>query len=163
VIAKFIRLAADCISMKNFNSAAALIYGLYATSVTRLRSSWAKVNSKRMQELSALEALFSTTRNYKVYREALSQATPPLVPHIGLIPKDLFALEETNPTFLGELVNFDKLRMLHVMITRLLRFQSTTYQLAPNEDLQRYLKNLKPLSEMQIYDLSRQVEPPKKT
>ncbi len=149
-------------ALKNFNSAASLVYGLFLTSVQRLRASWEKVAKARLQELHALEALFATSRNYTTCRQAQAQAVPPLVPHVGLIPKDLFALEETNPTFVGELVNFDKLRMLHTIISRLQMLQSCAYPMAPNEDLQRFLKQLKPLSEMHIYDLSRELEPPKK-
>jgi len=107
--------------------------GLLYTSISRLKKTWEKVSSSKVKLLKDLETLFNPTRNYKQYRESLFSSDLPAIPHIGVIPKDLIALEEVNPNEAdGGLINLSKMRMVYRIVIQIRRFQKESYKIEPN-------------------------------
>ena len=49
------------------------------------------------ERLQRLHAVMSVDHNYRAYRLALRQATPPCVPHIGKFLQDLTFIDDGNP------------------------------------------------------------------
>ncbi len=108
------------------------------------------MSKKSLADFKKIQDVFATSRNYKSYRDILAASTPPLVPHIGLVPKDLFAIEETNSTFVAttgsQLVNWDKMRLLHSTLSRIHRWQHIHYKnLQPDDHILNYLKQVAPV------------------
>lgn len=84
-----------------------------------------------------------------------------LTTDLALVPKDLFAIEETNATIVDNLVNLDKMRLLyvshprisrselhahyrHTLLSRVHRWQMISYKtLQPDEQLLAYFKQVR--------------------
>jgi hypothetical protein len=96
----FIHLATLLGEVHNFFSCFAIVSGLGLGPVYRLKQSWKLLAVKDQQKYNTLAALTSTLRNSLQYRQAhragLGRA---MVPHLAIMLKDCFQVEETVPTF----------------------------------------------------------------
>jgi len=138
----FVDIIKHSVSINNFNAAAALIGGLSHSSISRLKTTWEKVPQKVMQDFQKMMTLFDMGKNYKNYREAVKSCKPPVIPYLALIPKDLIAIEEGNPTILDNgLINFHKLRLLAKLVKYVSQIQQPLYLYPPDPILQDYLRN----------------------
>ncbi len=71
---------------------------------------------------------------------------------LGLYAKFAFAIEENNQLRInGNLINFEKLRMLWKVIDEIKHFQDTPYELVVNHSLLAYVRSPPSLSEDDIY------------
>jgi son of sevenless len=61
----------------------AIIMGLNAAPVQRLKRSWELVSAQYLAQLGACEAMIDSHRNFKNYHQALATISPPCVPYIG--------------------------------------------------------------------------------
>jgi RasGEF domain len=50
--------------------------------------------------------------SYGRYREDLKKASPPYIPFLGVFLKDLTYIDDGNPTFEGDRVNWTKLKLV---------------------------------------------------
>ncbi|KAL6049434.1 putative Smooth muscle caldesmon [Balamuthia mandrillaris] len=159
VLAHFIEICQECYDMNSFNSVFALLAGLNNTAISRLKQSWEKIPKKVMKKYHNLMTLVDTDKNYQTYRQTLVKTKPPLVPYLALFSKDLFSVEEGNPTMLeDEMVNFEKMRMLHKIAQDFASYQ-VQYPIPMDPMLRAYLKGTEPLSEKELYDMSYRYEP----
>lgn len=97
--------------------------------------------------------------NYKNYRTALQTASAPIIPYLGLFPKDITTLEESPTVLPGELVNFGKLRDLWAIIHQMSKYVSIKYRVEKDPVLFTYFHNLKPFPEKKLMELSDTHEP----
>lgn len=110
ILKKFIKIAGYCKEYKNLNAFFAIIIGLSNVAVSRLTQSWARLHSKLKRIFTQYESLIDSSRNYRRYRMILSKFTPPLIPFVPLLVKDLSVVHEGNKTFVDQgLVNFEKM------------------------------------------------------
>jgi len=159
VIAHFIKIAQKLREFNNFHGMYAIVAGLNFAAISRLKLSWEKVARKHMVKYRELCELFDMSLNFKNYRETLQGSQPPLVPYLGLIPKDLTALEEM-PNFLETgLVNFDKMRTLRKILTQIREYQTRGYPFHIIPELATFLKHLKLLSKETAFQSSLDFEP----
>jgi len=156
LIHKFIRIAAICLELRSFNTAYAIVAGLENSSVCRLKITWGHVPKEGQTTFNFLKHVFDMSKNYNNYRTVLQQANPPLVPYLGLYPKDLFAIEENVPTKQEQgLISLTKLRRLHEIIHPLQEYQlGKNYVIKRDSVLQKYLKNVRVLSSDEQYQKS---------
>ncbi|ELK08433.1 Rap guanine nucleotide exchange factor 3, partial [Pteropus alecto] len=61
---------------------------------------------------SALERLLDPSWNHRVYRLALTKLSPPVIPFMPLLLKDMTFIHEGNHTLVENLINFEKMRMM---------------------------------------------------
>uniref|UniRef100_A0A452SYE7 Rap guanine nucleotide exchange factor 3 n=1 Tax=Ursus maritimus TaxID=29073 RepID=A0A452SYE7_URSMA len=61
---------------------------------------------------SALERLLDPSWNHRVYRLALTKLSPPIIPFMPLLLKDMTFIHEGNHTLVENLINFEKMRMM---------------------------------------------------
>uniref|UniRef100_A0A2K6A513 Rap guanine nucleotide exchange factor 3 n=1 Tax=Mandrillus leucophaeus TaxID=9568 RepID=A0A2K6A513_MANLE len=61
---------------------------------------------------SALERLLDPSWNHRVYRLALAKLSPPVIPFMPLLLKDMTFIHEGNHTLVENLINFEKMRMM---------------------------------------------------
>jgi len=127
-VKKFIDVASIMITLKNFNSAFAILSGLGNVAVTRLTQTWKKLSTSIVGEFERLQQLMDPSRNMRKYRTTLMSTTPPLIPFFPILMKDLFFINDCNPTLTSEgLVNFEKFRMINEVVRMVDRFRKVPY------------------------------------
>ncbi|XP_048347556.1 rap guanine nucleotide exchange factor 3 isoform X1 [Sphaerodactylus townsendi] len=112
LLRKFIKLAAHLKDQKNLNSFFAVMFGLGHSSISRLSRTWEKLPHKTRKLYSSLERMLDPSWNHRVYRLAMAKLTPPIIPFMPLLLKDMTFIHEGNRTLVDNLVNFEKLRMM---------------------------------------------------
>ncbi|XP_061061281.1 rap guanine nucleotide exchange factor 3 isoform X4 [Eubalaena glacialis] len=112
LLRKFIKLAAHLKEQKNLNSFFAIMFGLSNSSISRLAQTWERLPHKVRKLYSALERLLDPSWNHRVYRLALTKLSPPLIPFMPLLLKDMTFIHEGNHTLVENLINFEKMRMM---------------------------------------------------
>ncbi|XP_030618971.1 rap guanine nucleotide exchange factor 3 isoform X4 [Delphinapterus leucas] len=112
LLRKFIKLAAHLKEQKNLNSFFAIMFGLGNSAISRLAQTWERLPHKVRKLYSALERLLDPSWNHRVYRLALTKLSPPLIPFMPLLLKDMTFIHEGNHTLVENLINFEKMRMM---------------------------------------------------
>nr|2BYV_E Chain E, RAP GUANINE NUCLEOTIDE EXCHANGE FACTOR 4 [Mus musculus] len=112
LLKKFIKIAAHCKEYKNLNSFFAIVMGLSNVAVSRLALTWEKLPSKFKKFYAEFESLMDPSRNHRAYRLTAAKLEPPLIPFMPLLIKDMTFTHEGNKTFIDNLVNFEKMRMI---------------------------------------------------
>ncbi|KAF7639889.1 hypothetical protein Mgra_00000810, partial [Meloidogyne graminicola] len=93
-----LEIARECLAIGNFNSLAAIIAGLSAQPVARLKKTWAKVDKSRLE---VLQRQLDPSGNFAVYRATLKAAiwieersprasNAVVIPFFGILLRDLF-------------------------------------------------------------------------
>ncbi|KAM5287806.1 rap guanine nucleotide exchange factor 3 isoform 3-T3 [Ctenodactylus gundi] len=95
LLRKFIKLAAHLKEQKNLNSFFAIMFGLSNSAISRLARTWE-----------------DPSWNHRVYRLALTKLSPPIIPFMPLLLKDMTFIHEGNHTLVENLINFEKMRMM---------------------------------------------------
>ncbi|KAJ0000303.1 hypothetical protein NQD34_012145 [Periophthalmus magnuspinnatus] len=80
LIKKFIKIAAHCKALKNFNCFFAIIMGLNSAAVSRLTQTWEKIPGKFKKLFSELETTTDPSLNHKAYRESFKKMKAPKIP-----------------------------------------------------------------------------------
>eukprot|EP00072_Mus_musculus_P045899 XP_006520939.1 PREDICTED: rap guanine nucleotide exchange factor 3 isoform X4 [Mus musculus] len=112
LLRKFIKLAAHLKEQKNLNSFFAVMFGLSNSAISRLAHTWERLPHKVRKLYSALERLLDPSWNHRVYRLALTKLSPPVIPFMPLLLKDVTFIHEGNHTLVENLINFEKMRMM---------------------------------------------------
>ncbi|XP_076597026.1 rap guanine nucleotide exchange factor 3 isoform X2 [Chaetodon auriga] len=112
LLKKFIKIAAVLKEQKNLNSFFAVMFGLSNSAVHRLYKTWERIPSKTKRIYCAYERLMDPSRNHRAYRLAVAKLSPPYIPFMPLLLKDMTFINEGNPNYVDKLVNFEKLRMI---------------------------------------------------
>uniref|UniRef100_A0A669CS43 Rap guanine nucleotide exchange factor 4b n=1 Tax=Oreochromis niloticus TaxID=8128 RepID=A0A669CS43_ORENI len=95
LLKKFIKIAAHCREFKNLNSFFAIIMGMSNPAVSRLSQTWE-----------------DPSRNHRSYRLTVTKLEPPIIPFVPLLLKDMTFTHEGNKTFIDNMVNFEKMRII---------------------------------------------------
>ncbi|KAM5182273.1 rap guanine nucleotide exchange factor 3 [Mantella aurantiaca] len=127
LLRKFIKLAAYLKEQKNLNSFFAVMFGISNTAVSRLSKTWQRLPHKTRKLYSIFERLMDPSWNHRSYRLAVAKLSPPLIPFLPLILKDLTFIHEGNKTTLDNLVNFEKMRMVAKTIRMFHNYRSQSY------------------------------------
>ncbi|KAM9751259.1 rap guanine nucleotide exchange factor 3 isoform 2-T2 [Menidia menidia] len=112
LLKKFIKIASVLKEQKNLNSFFAVMFGLSNSAVHRLYKTWERIPNKTKRIYCAYERLMDPTRNHRAYRLAVAKLSPPYIPFMPLLLKDMTFIHEGNPNYTDKLVNFEKMRML---------------------------------------------------
>uniref|UniRef100_A0A8C4YAD8 Rap guanine nucleotide exchange factor 3 n=1 Tax=Gopherus evgoodei TaxID=1825980 RepID=A0A8C4YAD8_9SAUR len=115
LLRKFIKLAAHLKEQKNLNSFFAVMFGLSNTAVSRLAKTWERLPHKTRKLHSALERMLDPSWNHRVYRLAIAKLTPPIIPFVPLLLKDMTFIHEGNRTLAENLINFEKMVMPNIL------------------------------------------------
>uniref|UniRef100_A0A671W9W1 Rap guanine nucleotide exchange factor 3 n=1 Tax=Sparus aurata TaxID=8175 RepID=A0A671W9W1_SPAAU len=79
------------------------------SAVHRLYKTWERIPSKTKRVYCAYERLMDPSRNHRAYRLAVAKLSPPYIPFMPLLLKDMTFINEGNPNYVEKLVNFEKL------------------------------------------------------
>uniref|UniRef100_A0A3B4VGG6 Rap guanine nucleotide exchange factor 4 n=1 Tax=Seriola dumerili TaxID=41447 RepID=A0A3B4VGG6_SERDU len=166
LLKKFIKIAAHCKEYRNLNAFFAVIMGLSNPAVSRLSQTWEKLPSKFKKFYSEFENLMDPSRNHRAYRLTVAKLEPPIIPFMPLLIKDMTFTHDGNKTFIDNLVNFEKMRMIAntVKIVRYCRSQpfSPDSPLASKNhpEVQTYVRQLKVIDNQRtLTQLSHGLEP----
>jgi hypothetical protein len=80
--------------MNNFHAVFAIVSALNGAAISRLKHSLARLPRATLAKKAELETLVNPASSYKVYRERLSTAMPPVLPFFGLYLTDLIFIDE---------------------------------------------------------------------
>uniref|UniRef100_A0A7N6BW28 Rap guanine nucleotide exchange factor (GEF) 3 n=1 Tax=Anabas testudineus TaxID=64144 RepID=A0A7N6BW28_ANATE len=176
LLKKFIKIAAVLKEQRNLNSFFAVMFGLSNSAVQRLYKTWERIPSKIKRIYCAYERLMDPSRNHRAYRLTVAKLSPPYIPFMPLLLKDVTFIHEGNPNYVDKLVNFEKMRMIAktVKIVRGCRSQpyskcfsricQTTNSdhalpLRSSSNIRHYIQNLKVTdNQRKLTQLSRTIE-----
>nr|XP_033793033.1 rap guanine nucleotide exchange factor 3 [Geotrypetes seraphini] len=127
LLKKFIKLVAHLKEQKNLNSFFAVMFGLSNTAVSRLGRTWEQLPHKSRKLYSSFESLMDPSWNHRAYRLAVAKLSPPFIPFIPLLLKDMTFIHEGNRTVVDHLINFEKMRMMAKTGQMLHRCRSQSY------------------------------------
>ncbi|KAG7260977.1 hypothetical protein CRUP_004192 [Coryphaenoides rupestris] len=71
-----------------------------------------RIPSKTKRIYCAYERLMDPSRNHRAYRLAVAKLSPPYIPFMPLLLKDMTFIHEGNKNYTDKLVNFEKMRMI---------------------------------------------------
>ncbi|XP_054642618.1 rap guanine nucleotide exchange factor 4 isoform X2 [Dunckerocampus dactyliophorus] len=166
LLKKFIKIASHCKDHRNLNACFAIVMGLSNPAVSRLSQSWEKLPSKFKKFHGEFENLMDPSRNHRAYRLTVAKLEPPIIPFMPLLIKDMTFTHEGNKTFIDNLVNFEKMRMIAntVKIVRYCRsqpFSPESPQANKNHsEVRRYVRHFSVIdSQRTLTQLSHGLEP----
>jgi len=157
VISHFLKIMDELRLLQNFSSMMAIYSALNLTPVSRLEKTWSHVPSEDKNLMKEVARLRDS--NFKVYREKLEVAEPPLIPIQEVLMKDLTFIEE-NPTILDNgWINFSKIFMLGKAYKALKKSQTTPYEFKYPAGAYACHKLHGNMTLEAMYDFSKAVEP----
>ncbi|KAL1621526.1 Ras guanine nucleotide exchange factor bud5 [Diplodia seriata] len=150
IIKQWVKIAAKCLELNNYDSLMAIICSLNSSMVMRLKRTWDAVSAKTKARLEDLRAIVNVGRNYAVLRKRLENHVAPCIPFVGIYLTDLTFVDVGNQTtrqLPGDggadsgisVINFDKHMRTAKIIGQLQRFQ-VPYPLAPVPEMQEWMQ-----------------------
>ncbi|KAH4107862.1 hypothetical protein HBI70_074650 [Parastagonospora nodorum] len=149
IIKQWVKIAAKCLELNNYDSLMAIICSLNSSMVMRLKRTWELVSTKTKTRLEELKAITDVGRNYAVLRQRLQNHVAPCIPFVGIYLTDLTFIDVGNgttrqlPGEAGEdsvsVINFDKHMKTAKIIGQLQSFQ-VPYQLAAVPEMQDWME-----------------------
>jgi hypothetical protein len=149
IIKQWVKVAAKCLELNNYDSLMAIICSLNSSMVMRLKRTWELVSAKTKARLDELKAVTDVGRNYAVLRQRLQNHIAPCIPFVGIYLTDLTFIDVGNGTtrqLPGDagsdsvsVINFDKHMKTAKIIGQLQSFQ-VPYRLAPIPEMQDWME-----------------------
>jgi hypothetical protein len=150
VIKQWVKIAAKCLELHNYDSLMAIICSLNSSMVMRLKRTWDLVSTKIKARLDELKAITDVGRNYAVLRQRLQDHIAPCIPFVGIYLTDLTFIDVGNGTtrqLPGDsgsdsvsVINFDKHMKTAKIIGQLQSFQ-VPYRLAVVPEMQDWMES----------------------
>ncbi|XP_071811862.1 rap guanine nucleotide exchange factor 4-like isoform X2 [Apostichopus japonicus] len=167
-IKKFLKIALYCKDLQNINAFFAIMMGICNTAVSRLGQTWEKLPAKFKRLHTELEAHMDPTRNHRTYRLWVAKLSPPMIPFMPLLLKDLTFIHDGNKNYFDGLVNFEKMHLIAssirmVKFSRSEPFATDTTTLVKNiQEIKQYVRHLQVIDNQKLLNqLSNRLEPPK--
>ncbi|KAL6707881.1 Ras guanine nucleotide exchange factor bud5 [Coniothyrium glycines] len=149
MIKQWVKIAAKCLELNNYDSLMAIICSLNSSMVNRLKRTWEFVSAKTKTRLDGLKAVTDVGRNYAVLRQRLHNHVAPCIPFVGIYLTDLTFIDVGNGKtrqLPGEseadsvsVINFDKHMKTAKIIGQLQSFQ-VPYRLAAIPEMQDWME-----------------------
>ncbi|XP_051153527.1 uncharacterized protein LOC127276881 [Leptopilina boulardi] len=169
VVEYWIETARECFNFGNFNSLMAIIAGLNMSPITRLKKTWAKVQTSKF---AILEHQMDPSSNFSSYRSTLKAAMwrsagatdeqqRIVIPFFSLLVKDLYFLNEgcSNKLPNGH-INFEKFWQLAKQVTEFLTWKQVVCPFEKDSRVIAFLQASPILTENALSLASFECEPP---
>lgn len=128
ILAYFIRVAGVLLSpLQNLDGFMAVMNAANDSSIFRLKKTWGRLPPQARDLWQELVPL--TEKGARPLNKFTKEATPPLIPYMGVVIQNVIALQEFPDRVEGDLINFKKIRSIGYLIHRVLSFQKTPYLL----------------------------------
>jgi len=113
VLDRFIEVAEKCLTLKNFDAVFNIMEGIRHPSIERLAETFRLLSPSAQRTLDSLKQQVSKEGDFKHYREAMNESTPPTLPHFDGVLEEMWFLECSSPKVLnGGIVNFFHYRQI---------------------------------------------------
>lgn len=155
VLSNSIDLAKNLRKLGNYFGMMAVLAALGMCVVVGLRKTWKGLDSKYQKTHQKLDKLVDSRNNFASYREELRNKKGPVVPYLGVFSRDFTFIEDGNPKFVDDKINFERISMCGAMIRQFTLMQKTPYNFVENKDTQNYVREFYVLSE-EVLDASSQ-------
>ena len=147
-IKQWVKVAARCLELNNFDTLMAIIAALKSATIQRMKKTWEVVSQKTRTSLEELTEVLDVSRNRAALRQRLQVSSPPCIPFLGMYLTDLTFVDDGNPmtrqlsTEDGSLtlINFDKHMKTARIISDLQRFQ-VPYRFTEVPELQIWMQD----------------------
>ncbi|KAJ3450658.1 ras guanine nucleotide exchange factor i-related [Anaeramoeba flamelloides] len=160
VLTKVINIAERLYQLNNFNSLYSVLSCIESSSIYRLNFTLEEISTKHIENYQSMKQFMSNEGSFKIYRENLKKCDLPCIPYLGIYCSDLVFIEDGNPDWLdGKLINLSKRRFVYQVISRIQRFQHTSYNFHPVHQIAQLLKNFPQTDPKIMYSLSLLREP----
>lgn len=148
IIKQWVKIAAKCLELNNFDTVMAIVCSLDSTNLKRMKRTWEYVPQKTITVLNDMCKIVDVSRNYAVLRQRIQVQMPPCLPFIGVYLTDLTMVDSANPstrplsTESGQtsVINLDKHMKTAKIISELQRFQ-VPYRFAEVSELQTWMQD----------------------
>ena len=97
--------------------------------------------SKLTKVVKKLDDLMDQAGNYRNYRAALATRAAPVLPFQGVYLTDLTFIEEKPDRLVNGMVNYEKLVLVHKVLSDIQRHQSLSYNFESVDCIQDFLRN----------------------
>jgi len=139
IMTRFIEIAQHLLQLNNYSTTMAFIAGFNKSSILRLKLTFKELNQRASKKLSLYEKLLTAEKSYHEYRQSLHLSTPPCIPYIGVYLTDLTYMEDGNPNFIDNRINFTKRSLISTLIREIQQYQAINYSIKPIKELQQLL------------------------
>jgi len=140
IMTRFIDIAQHLLQLNNYSTTMAFIAGFNKSSILRLKLTFKELSQRASKKLSLYEKLLTAEKSYHVYRQNLHLSTPPCIPYIGVYLTDLTYMEDGNPNFIENRINFTKRSLISTLIREIQQYQAISYSVKPIKELQQLLE-----------------------
>eukprot|EP00013_Stygamoeba_regulata_P000816 CAMPEP_0177639212 /NCGR_PEP_ID=MMETSP0447-20121125/5902_1 /TAXON_ID=0 /ORGANISM="Stygamoeba regulata, Strain BSH-02190019" /LENGTH=1216 /DNA_ID=CAMNT_0019141227 /DNA_START=37 /DNA_END=3683 /DNA_ORIENTATION=+ len=139
---RLIRIADHLYKLNNFQTLMAFLGGFNNSCVARLKYTRMLVPRALIKKLEELEKVMNMESSFKIYRQHLKMANPPIIPYLGVYLSDLTFIEDGNQDEIKGLINFSKRKLLHMVISQLQRYQNDRPKFVDRLDLTTLLYDI---------------------
>ena len=162
VMTKMMGIAEALRAFNNFNTLLAVLAGIKAGPIHRLRSTRQVVEGRPAQKaFTSLEKVMSSDKSFSAYRLALRTAEGPTLPYLGVHLQDLLYVYQANQDTreVDGKIHWQKIALMGEVVLGVLRCQKSPFRIPGRSSIEELIKSTKVLSEDQLYDRSFAVEP----
>jgi hypothetical protein len=152
VIKHWIRIAACCLEMRNYECLMAIVVSLRTSTIQRLKRTWELVHKKSKAKFEELKTIVEPDGNWTSLRHHVDEASAPCLPFLGIYLTDLTFIADGNPSqrqipgssVTGSaqaisVINFDKYARMAKVVGQIQRFQ-VPYRFTAVPELQSWLE-----------------------
>merc|ERR1711862_185700 len=158
---KFIKIADDLHSIKNFNSCVSVLGGIDSAPISRLKR-LKGIPDSLQSKLEKLKQLYSPLNGYRTYGNFAKQVK--CIPLVGVYLRDLTLISDGNAKYINEdksIINFDRMKLIADRVLEFNQINASLYaqELTPIPTLKSSLENLKIYTEDELYEKSLAIQP----
>lgn len=162
LVAKFLRVAEKLFLLRNYSSCVEILSGLSNVAIQRLKRLQKHLDPKSLERFDRLGNFFDPVSGYSNYRK-LSFDFPCLQLYTVAL-RTLTLIEEGNPNFLDSdstIICFHRNTMMAECIESLHLYESESvaYSFQQNILVEEWLRQMRPLTDEQLYQKSLKQEP----
>ncbi|XP_065655585.1 RAS guanyl-releasing protein 2-B isoform X3 [Hydra vulgaris] len=164
-IHKFIEMTKQLLKLNDFNAVMAVVGGLGHSALLRLNKTKEFLSPEDKLFIKETQEILSSDQNYAKYRSMADQVQGFTIPVLGVVMKDLIAMETAVGDFIKEgellLINFRKMVQLSSILEQLLKSKKMQPEVTPVNHLLHVIRvSLRSrYTEDDLYDMSMQREP----
>jgi hypothetical protein len=159
VVEKFIEIADALWNINNLNGVFTICSGLSLAPVFRLKKTWPQISEASKEKFDTLNKAIARDNNFSAIRSRIKNVKPPAMPYIGIYLTDLTFIEDGNPKYVNDKINFVKCKCFAGVIRDMQTYQNTKYEFAWEPELNEPLMELTHMTDGDMYKASLEIEP----
>lgn len=148
VLKRFILIAGELLKLNNFHDATAILQGIKLECEIRFHGIWADLPNRFKREFRVMEGIVSSEEQYKAALPNRHSVLHSCIPILDYHLKKLVAVETLVPSVTGNMVNFAKCRYVYRVVSELVQFQQTPYNLQPVTQIADLIRDFRDLDNL---------------